>query len=33
MWQPDIKLETVTYAGGGVAPSAYTLTLHNPQRY
>ncbi len=23
MWQPNIKLETATYAGSGVAPSAY----------
>jgi hypothetical protein len=27
MWQPDSKLETLTYAAGGVASSAYALTL------
>jgi hypothetical protein len=29
MWQPDIKVETANYPAGGVAPSTYTLALHN----
>jgi len=29
MWQPDIKIETMTYPAGGVAPSTYALALHS----
>jgi hypothetical protein len=29
MWQPDIKVEIVTYPAGGVAPSTYALALFN----
>ncbi len=29
MWQPDFKIEVVTYPAGGVAPSTYVLALHN----